>query len=111
MFSVQLADVLTRCSSHRQGKIEARCEKCWCFIGVANVLACPCSLAYVSGVSEQIRKACQKYNLKVVFKSGPSFRSLLTKVKDPLPKEKLAGVVHQIPCQCGKVYVGKHGGT
>ena len=31
--------------------------------------------------------------------------SLLTKVKDPLPKEKLAGVV--FPCQCGKVYVGE----
>ena len=49
---------------------------------------------YVSGVSEQIGKACEKYNLKVVFKSGPTFRSLLTKVKDPLPKEKLAGVVY-----------------
>ena len=62
---------------------------------------------YVSGVSEQIRKACEKYNFKVVFKSGLTLRSLLTKVKNPLPKEKLAGVVYQIPCQCGKVYVGE----
>ena len=61
-------------------------------------------IPYVSGVSERIRKAC---NLKVVFKSGPTLCSLLTKVKDPLPKEKLAGVVYQIPCQCGKVYVGE----
>ena len=30
-----------------------------------------------------------------------------SRVKDPLPKEKLAGVVYQIPCQCGKVYVGE----
>ena len=58
-------------------------------------------------MSERIRKACEKYNFKVVFKSGPTLRSLLTKVKDPLPKEKLAGVVYQIPCQCGKVYVGE----
>ena len=58
-------------------------------------------------MSEQIRKACEKSNLKVVFKSGPTLRSLLTKVKDPLPKEKLAGVVYQIPCQCGTVYVGE----
>ena len=64
-------------------------------------------IPYVSGVSERIRKACEKYNLKVVFKSGPTLRSLLTRVKDPLPKEKLAGVVYQIPCQCGKVYVGE----
>ena len=34
--------------------------------------------------------------------------SLPTKVKDPLPKENLAGVVYQIPCQCGKVYVGEN---
>ena len=64
-------------------------------------------IPYVSGVSERIRKACEKYNLKVVFKSGPTLHSLLTRVKDPLPKEKLAGVVYQIACQCGKVYVGE----
>ena len=64
-------------------------------------------IPYVSGVSERIRKACEKFNLKVVFKSGPTLRSLLTRVKDPLPIEKLAGVVYQIPCQCGKVYVGE----
>ena len=28
-------------------------------------------------------------------------------MKDPLPNEKLAGVVYQISCQCGKVYVGE----
>ena len=56
-------------------------------------------------MSERIRKACERYNFKVVFKSGPTVRSLLTKVKDPLPQEKLAGVVYQ--CQCGKVYVGE----
>ena len=64
-------------------------------------------IPYVSGVSERIRKGCEKYNFKVVFKSGPTLCSLLTKVKDPLPKEKPAGVVYQIPCQCGKVYVGE----
>ena len=37
-------------------------------------------ILYVSGVSERIRKACEKYNLKVVFKSGPTLCSLLTKV-------------------------------
>ena len=55
-------------------------------------------IPYVSGVSERIRKACERFDLRVVFKSGPTLRSLLTKVKDPLPKEKLAGVVYQIPC-------------
>ena len=53
-------------------------------------------IPYVSDESEQIRK---EFNLKVVFKSGPMLRSLLTRVKDPLPKKKLAGVVYHIPCQ------------
>ena len=52
-------------------------------------------------------KASEKFDLWVVFKSGPTLRSLLTKVKDRLPKEKLAGVFYQIPCQCGKVYIGE----
>ena len=64
-------------------------------------------IPYISGVSERIRKACENFDMRVVFKWGPILRSLLTKVKDPLPKEKLAGVVYQIPCQCGKVYVGE----
>ena len=56
-------------------------------------------IPYVSGVSERIRKAREKFYLKVVFKSGPMLRSLLTRVKEPLPKEKLAGVIYQIPYQ------------
>lgn len=51
-----------------------------------------------SHVCERIRKACGKFDLRVVFKSGPTLRLLLTKVKDLLPKEKVAGVVYQIPC-------------
>ena len=30
-----------------------------------------------------------------------------TKVKDPLPVEKQADVVYEIPCTCGKVYIGQ----
>ena len=54
-----------------------------------------------------LKKLSFKIVLKVVFKSGPTLCSLLTRVKDPLPKEKVAGVVYQIPCLCGKVYVGE----
>ncbi len=61
------------------------------------------TILYVSGASEQIRKTYEKFNLRILFKSGSTFLSLLTEVKDP--KEKLAGVVYQIPFQCSKVYV------
>ena len=39
---VKLADVSTRCSSHPQGKSEARCEKAGALIGMATALAHPC---------------------------------------------------------------------
>ena len=64
-------------------------------------------IPYLSGVSERIRKDYENFDLRVIFKSGPTLRSLLTGVKDPLPKEKPAGMVYQIPCQCGKVYAGE----
>ena len=64
-------------------------------------------LPYVAGVSERIRKACQDFNIRAVFKSGPTLRSLLTKVKDPLPIDKQSNVVYEVPCTCGKVYIGE----
>ena len=39
-------------------------------------------------ISERIRKVCRNHNIRVVFTSGPTFRFLLTKMKDPLPAEK-----------------------
>ena len=32
-------------------------------------------LPYVAGVSERIRKECRNYNIRVVFRSGTTFRS------------------------------------
>ena len=43
--------------------------------------------------------------MRVVFKSGRSLRSILTKVKDTLPAEKQSKVVYQILCSCGKTYI------
>ena len=64
-------------------------------------------LPYVSGISEDIRRACWKFGVRVVFKFGRSLWSVLTKVKDRLPAEKQSKVVYQIPCSCGKTYIGE----
>ena len=64
-------------------------------------------IPYVAGISERIRKVCRDYNIRTVFKSGPTLRSLLTKVKDPLPITKQSNVVYEVPCTCGKVYIGE----
>ena len=48
-------------------------------------------LPYMEGVSEDIRWVCRKFGLKVVFRSGLSLRSMLTRVKDTLVMEKSKG--------------------
>ena len=64
-------------------------------------------LPYTEGVSENMRRVCRKFGRNVAFRSSHSLRSMLTKVKDALPMEKQANVVYQIPCSCGKAYIGE----
>ena len=54
-------------------------------------------IPYVSGVSERIRKACEKYNLKVVFKSGPTLRSLLCEGPPPQGETGRCGLPDPLP--------------
>ena len=64
-------------------------------------------IPYVAGMSEDIRRVCRKFNIRVVFKSGRTLRLILTKVKDTLPPGKQSNVLYRIPCSCGQVYIGE----
>ena len=64
-------------------------------------------IPYVSGISEDIRRICRQYNRQVIFRSGRTLRSILTRVKDNLPMGMNSNIVYKIPCSCGKVYVGE----
>ena len=55
-------------------------------------------LPYVAGVSEGIRKVCQDFNIRTMFKSGPTLRNLLTRAKDHLLIDKQSNVVYEVPC-------------
>lgn len=59
-------------------------------------------IPYVAGMSEDIRRVCRKFNIRVVFKSRHTFRSMLTKVKDTLPLGKQPNVVYR---SCSQVYI------
>ena len=50
-------------------------------------------IPYVKGLSEDIRRVCRKFDIKVVFRSGVSLRSKLSKVKDKLPSDQNSNVV------------------
>ena len=45
--------------------------------------------------------------IRTVFRSGPTLRDLLTKVKDTLPIEKQVNIVYEVPCTCGQVFIGE----
>ena len=66
------------------------------------------AIPYVSGLSEDIRRICRCFDIRVVFRSGPTLRSQLTKLKDKLPIETRSGVVYRIPCSsCDRSYIGE----
>jgi len=61
----------------------------------------------VEGLSEDISRICRKFNIRTFFKTITSIRTLLVHPKDPIQKEKRTRVVYEVPCNCGKVYIGK----
>ena len=54
----------------------------------------PCT----KGLSEDIRRVCRGYGIKVVFKSGPTMRDRLVNIKDKLCTDKQSSVVYKILC-------------
>ena len=64
-------------------------------------------LPYTAGISEDIRRDCRKYGVKVAFSSSRSLRTVLTRVMDPLPIGKQSKLVYWIPCCCGKAYISE----
>ena len=64
-------------------------------------------IPYVAELSERVRRVCKDYNIRTAFKSASTLRTALVRVKDPIPMEKKSGVVYEVPCSCGKVYIGE----
>ena len=55
------------------------------------------TISYVVGVSEEISRICNDFNIRVPFRTAKTIRSELTRVKDSLPLEKQSMVVYLIP--------------
>ena len=66
-------------------------------------------LSYVSGLSEDVRRVCRKFDIRTVFTtiSTLMIRQQLTRVKDVDPPLSKASVVYKVPCSCGKEYIGE----
>ena len=59
------------------------------------------TIPYIAGVSEDIRRVCKSFDVRLAFKTARTICSKITEVKDPLPMEKQSMVVYQLPCSCG----------
>ena len=68
-------------------------------------------LPYIEGLSEKITQTCRKLNVRTAFTSRPTLRNILTHVKKRKQPEEKLGVIYQIPCECGAVYIAETGRT
>ncbi len=70
------------------------------------------TIPYVKGVSERIRRICVKHNIKVIFHSGRTLRSILSHVKPQPDLLNHPGVIYRIPClDCDRSYIEETGRT
>lgn len=71
------------------------------------------SITHIEGLTDTIGKSLMKTetNLFLAKRVINTLSSSFTKLKDPTPKNKVEGVVYNIPCECGAVYIGETGKT
>ena len=65
-----------------------------------------CSLPYVPGLSEKLKRILQNNGLKVALRGSNTLASFLNSGKDRTSIEQQKGV-YKIPCTCGSSYVGR----
>jgi hypothetical protein len=63
-------------------------------------------LPYVKGLSENLRKIYNSFNIRAAFRCGSRVKEIGYKTKSKLEGRR-KDVVYQIPCLCGAVYVGQ----
>ena len=64
-------------------------------------------LPYIKGLSETLQRVCRPLEVRIRHKATNTLRSLLTRIKTPLPETQKTGVIYEIPCRCGQVYIGE----
>jgi predicted GIY-YIG superfamily endonuclease len=66
-----------------------------------------CTIPYIRGTSDKIRRINSKYNIRTVFKSDNKLRKHIMHTKPKKPAENKKNSVYMIPCECGEQYIGE----
>ena len=65
------------------------------------------TLEYIPNFSEMIRRVLAQFNIRTVFKSSTTLRSLLCSTKPRDLYQDSKNVIYMLPCQCDEVYIGE----
>ncbi|KAJ8912740.1 hypothetical protein NQ315_016695 [Exocentrus adspersus] len=65
------------------------------------------TISYIPGVSEKLKKLGNNFNIRTAFKTNNTLRSILTHTKPIKKEQNEKNCIYQIPCQCGKHYIGE----
>ena len=69
---------------------------------------------YYQGLSESVKRTCNKHGVQVYFKGGVTTKSLLMAPKDQDPMLKRSGVIYKYKCdrvECDEEYIGESSRT
>ncbi|KAJ8911005.1 hypothetical protein NQ315_011270 [Exocentrus adspersus] len=64
------------------------------------------TIQYIPGISEKLKKLGNNFNIRTAFKTNNTLRSILTHTKPINKEQNEKNCIYQIPCQCGKHYIG-----
>ncbi|KAJ8917059.1 hypothetical protein NQ315_012978 [Exocentrus adspersus] len=65
------------------------------------------TIPYIPGISEKLKKLGNNFNIRTAFKTNNTLRSILTHTKPINKEQNEKNCIYQIPCQCGKHYIGE----
>ena len=66
-------------------------------------------IPYIPGVSEKLKKIRNKFGIWRAFKSNTTLCSILTITKPIKEQQESNSCAYNVPCECGKRYIGETG--
>ncbi|XP_045477895.1 uncharacterized protein LOC123683043 [Harmonia axyridis] len=64
-------------------------------------------IPYVRGLSEKLRRIGNRYGVRTAFQTKNTVRANLTKVKPDNENQRTKNCIYEIPCECGRSYIGE----
>jgi hypothetical protein len=66
-------------------------------------------IPYVKGISDKFKWIGNRYNIRTIFKTKHTLRNTLMRTRPMSDPQLTAHCIYNIPCECGRSYVGETG--